>query len=136
MPVSIIPFNMPEPAEIPSHIIDSLKSMPPDEAVAKGMELLMQIEAADTMVYERVSEGGAPELGHVAGAGGIGDNAAARRVHARQPAVGRAKSAAQRIVTAGIEDDEVHAVAGELHLPENEAGAHRLNGDFPFLLDV
>ena len=69
MPVSIIPFNMPEPAEIPSHIIDSLKSMPPDEAVAKGMELLMQIEAADTMVYERVSEGGAPELGHVAGAG-------------------------------------------------------------------
>ena len=69
MPVSIIPFNMPEPAEIPSHIIDSLKSMPRDEAVAKGMDLLMQIEAADTMVYERISEGGVPELAHVAGAG-------------------------------------------------------------------
>ena len=69
MPVSIIPFNMPEPAEIPSHIIDSLKSMSRDEAVAKGMDLLMQIEAADTMVYERISEGGVPELAHVAGAG-------------------------------------------------------------------
>jgi len=69
MPVSIIPFNMPEPAEIPPHIIDSLKSMPPGEAVAESMELLMQIEAADTMVYERVGAGGAPELGHVAGAG-------------------------------------------------------------------
>ena len=56
MPVSIIPFNMPEPVEIPSHIIDSLTSMPPDEAVAKGMDLLMQIEAADTMVYERISD--------------------------------------------------------------------------------
>ena len=69
MPVSIIPFNMPEPAEIPPHIIDLLKSMSPDEAVAKGMELLMQIEAADTIVYERISEGDVPKLAHVAGAG-------------------------------------------------------------------
>jgi len=69
MPVSIIPFNMPDPAEIPPHIIESLQSMPPDEAVAKGMELLLQIEAADTIVYERIGAGSAPELGHVAGAG-------------------------------------------------------------------
>ena len=69
MPVSIIPFNMPEPAEIPPHIIDSLKSLSPYEAVAKGMELLMQIEAADTVVYERISEDGVPKLAHIAGAG-------------------------------------------------------------------
>ena len=69
MPVSIIPFNMPEPAEIPPHIIESLQSMPPDEAMAKGMELLLQIEAADTIIYERIGAEGVPELGHVAGAG-------------------------------------------------------------------
>ena len=69
MPVSIIPFNMPDPAEIPPHIIDSLKAMPPDEAIAKGMELLLQIEAADTIVYERLNTEGTAELGHVAGAG-------------------------------------------------------------------
>mgnify|MGYP001193988779 FL=1 len=67
MPVSIIPFNMPKPAEIPPHIIDSLKSMQPDEAIAKGMELLLQIEAADTVVYELIAAGQA-EMNHVAGA--------------------------------------------------------------------
>ena len=46
MPISVIPFNMPEPADIPSHIVDSLRSMEADEAVIKSMELLMQIEAA------------------------------------------------------------------------------------------
>jgi hypothetical protein len=67
MPVSIIPFKMPEPAEIPSHIIDSLKEMPADEAVVKSMDLLMQIEAAETLVYERVNEKGQIQLMHVAG---------------------------------------------------------------------
>ena len=69
MPVSVIPFNMPEPAEIPPHIIESLKAMLPDEAVAKGMELLLQIEAADTIVYERVGAEGGAELKRVTGAG-------------------------------------------------------------------
>ena len=62
MPVALIPFNMPEPAEIPSHIIDALEAMSPDEAVKKGMELLMQIEAAETMVYERVDAEGRMQL--------------------------------------------------------------------------
>ena len=53
MPISVIPFNMPEPADIPSHIVDSLRSMEADEAVIKSMELLMQIEAANAIVYER-----------------------------------------------------------------------------------
>ncbi|MFT5087199.1 MAG: hypothetical protein ACI906_002701 [Candidatus Latescibacterota bacterium] len=67
MPVSIIPFKMPEPAEIPAHIIDALKEMPADEAVVKSMDLLMQIEAAETLVYERVNEKGQIQLMHVAG---------------------------------------------------------------------
>lgn len=65
MPVSIIPFNMPEPAEIPPHIVASLEAMSPDEAVLQGMDLLLGIEAADTIAYERVGQG----VVHTAGAG-------------------------------------------------------------------
>ena len=65
MPISIIPFNMPEPAEIPPHIVASLEAMSPDEAVAQGMDLLLGIEAADTIVYERIGQG----VVHTAGAG-------------------------------------------------------------------
>ena len=65
MPVSIIPFNMPEPAEIPPHIVASLEAMSPDQAVIQGMDLLLGIEAADTIVYERVGQG----IVHTAGAG-------------------------------------------------------------------
>ena len=65
MPVSIIPFNMPEPATIPPHIVASLEAMSQDEAVVQGMDLLLGIEAADTIVYERVGQG----VVHTAGAG-------------------------------------------------------------------
>lgn len=65
MPISIIPFNMPEPAPIPPHIVASLEAKPPDEAVIQGMDLLLGIEAADTIVYERVGQG----VIHTAGAG-------------------------------------------------------------------
>ncbi len=67
MPVSIIPFNMPAPAEIPPHIVEALQSMPPDDAVKKAMELLMQIEAAETLVYERVNAEGVVQLQCVVG---------------------------------------------------------------------
>ena len=67
MPVVLIPFSMPAPAEIPSHIINALQAMDPDEAVKKGMELLMQIEAAETMVYEQVDAEGRPQLQYVLG---------------------------------------------------------------------
>ena len=67
MPIAFIPFSMPAPAEIPSHIIDALRAMDPDEAVKKGMELLMQIEAAETMVYERVDAEGQLQLQCVLG---------------------------------------------------------------------
>ncbi len=65
MPVSIIPFNMPEPATIPPHIVASLEAMSADQAVIQGMDLLLGIEAADTIVYERVGQG----VVHTAGAG-------------------------------------------------------------------
>ena len=67
MSVSIIPFKMPEPMEIPSHIVDRLREMSGNEAVAYGMELLLQIDAADIILYERVGEGKTLELGEVVG---------------------------------------------------------------------
>jgi hypothetical protein len=67
MPVSAIPFKMPVPMELPSHIVDGLRRLPPDRAVEQGMELLMQIDAAQNMVYERLGQGGVLELGHVKG---------------------------------------------------------------------
>ena len=67
MPVSIIPFAMPAPAEIPAHIIDALRQMPPDEAARKTVELLMQIEVAETIVYERIDREGVIAVRHVAG---------------------------------------------------------------------
>ena len=67
MPVSVIPFNMPEPMEIPAHLVDLLKQLPSDEAVMnQAMELLMGIDAAETMIYERVDENGLLGLGGVA----------------------------------------------------------------------
>ena len=39
--------------------------MSPDEAVIQGMDLLLGIEAADTIVYERIGQG----VVHTAGAG-------------------------------------------------------------------
>jgi hypothetical protein len=68
MSVSLIPFDMPAPAEIPQHITEQLRRMGPEAAVRQGMDLLLQIEAAETLVYERVNAAGALELGAVVGA--------------------------------------------------------------------
>ena len=62
MAVNVIPFSMPAPMEIPSHIVEMLSGMDPDEAVCKGMELLMGIDAADAMVYERIAGDGTLHL--------------------------------------------------------------------------
>ena len=70
MPVTVIPFKMPEPMEIPAHIVDSLREMAPDDAVKKGMELLLEIDAAETMIYERVNVDGNLELGSVVSSSG------------------------------------------------------------------
>ena len=65
MAVTVIPFNLPEPMEIPSHIVVMLSGMDPDEAVCKGMELLMGIDAADAIVYERIAGDGTLHLAAV-----------------------------------------------------------------------
>ena len=62
MAVNVIPFSMPAPMEIPSHIVEMLSGMEPGEAVCKGMELLMGIDAADAMVYERIAGDGTMHL--------------------------------------------------------------------------
>ena len=67
MSVSIIPFKMPEPMEIPAHILSMLREMSGDEAVKRGMELLMEIDAAEIIIYERIGAGDLLELGCVAG---------------------------------------------------------------------
>jgi len=65
MAVSVIPFNMPEPMEIPEHVIQMLREMPGDAAVGRAMELLMQIDVAETMIYERIDADGNLGLGSV-----------------------------------------------------------------------
>ena len=65
MTVSVIPFNMPEPMEIPENIIQMLREMPAAAAVERAMEFLMQIEVAETMIYERVDASGNLGLGSV-----------------------------------------------------------------------
>ena len=65
MAVSVIPFKMPEPMDIPEHIVAALGQLPGDEAVARAMELLMEIDVAETMLYERVEADGKLELGQV-----------------------------------------------------------------------
>ena len=67
MPLHVIPFKMPEPMEIPAHIVEQLRQMPAGEAICKGMGLLMQIEAADIILYERIDEGGLLQLESVMG---------------------------------------------------------------------
>ncbi len=66
MPISVIPFSMPEPMEIPAHISAMLRQLPPGEAVPRAMELLMEIDVAETLIYERIDEAGWARLGHVA----------------------------------------------------------------------
>lgn len=65
MSVSIIPFKMPEPMDIPEHIVAALRQLPGDKAVVKAMNLLMEIDVAETMLYERVTTGGELQLGEV-----------------------------------------------------------------------
>ena len=65
MAVSVIPFRMPEPGQIPEHIAGHLRQMPAHEAVRRGMELLMQIEVAHVMLWERVDGEGRLHLQEV-----------------------------------------------------------------------
>jgi hypothetical protein len=65
MPVNAIPFKMPAPLEIPAHLVSMLRQMPPDQALAKALELLLQIDAAEVMIFEQVDAEGRLRLGGV-----------------------------------------------------------------------
>ena len=65
MAVSVIPFRMPEPALIPEHIAGQLRQMPAPQAVRRGLELLMQIEVAHLMLWERIDGEGRLRLQEV-----------------------------------------------------------------------
>lgn len=73
MPVTVIPFKMPEPTEIPAHLSDTWSQMAPGDAVARAMDLLLQIDAAQTIVYEVVDGDGNLALGQVVSQGGAGE---------------------------------------------------------------
>lgn len=65
MPVNAIPFKMPAPVEIPAHLVSVLRQLPPDQAAQRAMELLLQIEAAEVLIYEKVDAEGRLRLGGV-----------------------------------------------------------------------
>jgi hypothetical protein len=132
MAVNVIPFQMPEPMEIPEHIVEQLKQMPADEAMRRGMELLMQIEAADVMLYERVDDDGRLQLADVLTKEGPADplqvSLSAESFYgaplngAASGLAGRAFEAGQSLLVMG------QAAAGdEPQLPPALAG-HLLNG--------
>ena len=68
MPVSIIPFAVAEPMAIPEPILAQLHDMEPDAAVRHSMDLLLEINAADTLLYERCDAEGRVSAVHAAGA--------------------------------------------------------------------
>ncbi len=65
MPVNAIPFRMPAPVEIPAHLVSMLRQLPADQAAQRAMELLLQIEAAEILIFEKVDRDGRLELGGV-----------------------------------------------------------------------
>ena len=72
MPIALIPFSMPAPAEIPSHIIDALRAMDPDEAVAELQDQgLSQAEARDIIAQLRQEAGVTAELANTAVLDGV-----------------------------------------------------------------
>jgi len=114
MPVSVIPFSMPEPMEIPDQIVDMLRQMPPDQAVEKAMELLLEIDVAEAMVFERNDTDGHLALGAVLAADG--DRKARLEQLLSQGGPGLAESAQEQrsalLVMGQAEGDEKTLPAG------------------------
>ena len=71
-----------------------------------------------------------------AGRGGIGQQAARRRVELTQSLGRRSESAFERVVAAGVEDDEKGAVLGVLHVAQQFPNIHRLLGHVGGAADV
>jgi hypothetical protein len=74
--------------------------------------------------------------GHRSGRGGIGNQGAARGVDGGEPPRAAAESSLEGIVTAGVEHDEVDAVAGERHFLEHHLHVHALESERTLARDL
>ena len=124
MALHVIPFNMPEPMEIPAHIVEQLRQMPAGEALRKGMGLLMQIEAADIILYERIDEGGLLQLELVMGRDGA--MAEMQDELASEAFYGQAPTAASGLAGQALEQEQSLLVMGQLEVAEDSAMPSRL----------
>jgi hypothetical protein len=119
MALHVIPFNMPEPMEIPAHIVEQLRQLPAGEAIRKGMGLLMQIEAADIILYERIDEGGLLQLESVMGRDGVLADVQAELE--RSSFYGQAPTAASGLAGQALEQGQSLLVMGQLEAGEDSA---------------
>jgi hypothetical protein len=124
MALHVIPFQMPEPMEIPDHIAEQLRQMPAGEAVCWGMGLLMQIEAADIILYERIDESGMLQLESV-----MGREGALSDVQADLEAegfYGQVPTVASGLAGQALEQNQSLLVMGQLETGEESAMPPRL----------
>ena len=124
MALHVIPFNMPEPMEIPAHIVEQLRGMPAGEAVRKGMGLLMQIDAANIMLYEAIDASGHLQLESVMGKDGALPDVQADL--AQEAFYGQAFSAWSGLAGQALEQAQSLLVMGQLAAGEDSAMPARL----------
>lgn len=75
-------------------------------------------------------------VGDLARRGRVGEQAAGRRVERAQPSQRRPPAAAERVVPAGVEDDQVAAPAARLHAAQQLADVDRLPRHVGCLVDA
>lgn len=119
MALHVIPFNMPEPMEIPAHIAEQLRQLPAAEAIGKGMGLLMQIEAADTILFEQIDAEGRLQLQSVVGRNGPLPEVQAAL--ATETFYGQAPGAASGLAGEALEQGQSLLVMGQLEAGESSA---------------
>lgn len=131
MPVTVIPFTMPQPMAIPAHLEAQLRRMSAREGARRGMELLMQIEAAETMLLERIDGEGRLQLAEVLGLDGADpdlERALAAQDFYGAPLTGRSGLAGQAFERQSSLLVMGQAAAGEV-TPLPPALARRLVGE-------
>jgi hypothetical protein len=109
MSVSIIPFKVFEAAEIPGAVTARMAELGPEQGVEYVLELMLQIDAASTIAFQRVDAAGTMEVSVVAGERRqeLGDAlAAAGKISPGQRAVER-RSALLIMGTAEESDSEL-----------------------------
>ena len=124
MALHVIPFNMPEPMEIPAHIVEQLRQLPAGEAIDKGMGLLMQIEAADIILFERIDAEGFLQLESVMGKDGSLPDVLADLQ--QESFYGQAPAAESGLAGQAIEQGKSLLVMGQLEAGEDSPMPQRL----------